>query len=60
MSGKVESVDSDSEVSSDFFDIFEFYLEDEGGKVPLFEVEQYNSFGNKKFDPSEYSEYISM
>ncbi len=56
---KVESFGSESEASADFFDVFDSYLEDEGGRVPLFEVELYNSFGNKKFDVREYSKYIS-
>ena len=59
MSVKVELIDSESEESADFFDVFDLYLEDEGGKVPLFEVELYNSLGKKKFDVREYSKYIS-
>jgi hypothetical protein len=58
MSRKAEVIDSESEESADFFDVFELYL-DEEGKVPLFEVELYNSSGNKKFDVHEYSKYIS-
>lgn len=59
MSVNAELFDSESEESADFFDVFDFYFEEEGGKVPLFEVEQYNSSGNKKFDVRDYSKYIS-
>ncbi len=54
MSVKVELIDSESEESADFFDVFDLYLEDEGAKAPSFEVEQFNSFGkNNKFGVRE-------
>jgi hypothetical protein len=45
--------------SFEFFDTFEYYLEDLDEKVPICEVELFNSMSpKKKFDVDYFSEYI--